>query len=179
VNLITRPPRTYHVSQDAVAEFELAIGRDPRVHVVDARSRALPHALYVPWRMLYEAEFRLGFHVLGPQASGAPRSEQEQDPFIVLMGLEHWKCMPTLLWRGRRSAYLFDSWRSTFPRVEDFVHYWRIEHLFVSSSQVAEMLNRTVSRCAFHWVPEGVDPDAYRYLPYEERDIDVLHVGRR
>jgi hypothetical protein len=75
--------------------------------------------------------------------------------------------------------YLFDAWPRTFRRIADFVRYWQIEHIFVSSSQAAKMLESSVPGATFHWVPEGVDPDGYRYLPLEKRDIDVLQVGRR
>lgn len=178
MDLITRPPRTYRVSQDAVSELEDAIARDPRVHVAGSRIGAFSRATYLPWRVIYEIESHLGVHILHPSAARTPWSRENRDQFVVLMGLDHWKCMPTFFSPGRKSAYLFDAWPNNFRRIAEFIRYWGIGRVFVSSSQAAKVLDRLVSGCAFQWIPEGVDPDVYRSLPYEERDIDVLQLGR-
>ena len=64
-------------------------------------------------------------------------------------------------------------------RYSFFADSCRIDHLFLTSSQGASSLGARLKSTACHWIPEGINPENYRFLPFAEKDIDVLQLGRR
>lgn len=110
---------------------------------------------------------------------GARSGENRRDYFAVMMDLDHSRVTPWFVRRARKSVYMFDAWPSRHGEIVRFVESWGVQYAFVSSSQAVERLGRLSGRCTFIWVPEGVDPERYQQRSYLERDIDVLHLGRR
>lgn len=167
VSLVINPAGNYHVSQEAIWEFEAAILSDPRVarltmppfrksallRIVDDRFR------YLPSRLLAD--------VAGDNL------------FVVLMGANFRMCMPHFSYPRKKSLYMFDAWPQSHETIKEFISTWSISHVFVSSSQATERLSKIEDRCQFHWIPEGVDVDVYKHYPYESKNIDVLQFGRK
>jgi glycosyltransferase involved in cell wall biosynthesis len=107
-------------------------------------------------------------------------SEKEETYFAILMGQDFVKCYPYLcLNRKKRYLYLFDVWPNDLPRFVNFIRQYKIDRVFVSASQSTSELNGRLGRSIADWIPEGVDITAYQQLPYDQRDIDVLQIGRK
>jgi glycosyltransferase involved in cell wall biosynthesis len=100
--------------------------------------------------------------------------------FAVMMGWDLYKCLPYFLVSNHhKSIYLFDAWPRDHEIIEHFVNFFHIDFVFVSSSGSCEMLRKRIKRSEIHWVPEGINPDEYRQVPYDQKNIDLLAVGRR
>jgi hypothetical protein len=41
------------------------------------------------------------------------------------------------------------------------------------------MLRARFRNTSVHWIPEGIDPDQYKHVPYDQKYIDLLALGRR
>lgn len=78
-----------------------------------------------------------------------------------------------------RMIYMFDAWPKNYESISRFVNQYAIDKVFVSASQSATDLNKLVGKNNFHYVPEGVDPTIYHASEYEQKDIDVLALGRK
>lgn len=177
MELITRPPRRYHVSQDVVTELEQAILADPRVF--PARSNpAIASLVGGATRALRKGGADLGSLVgVGRRSSG--HGSPERDYLAVMLEIDAARTAPWFIRSGRRSIYLFDAWPARHGAIRDFVEAWGIQYAFISSSQAAARLSKLSDRCTFIWVPEGVDPTQYHQRSFIEKDIDVLQLGRK
>jgi hypothetical protein len=169
MKLLLDPTGEYHVSLDAVSEFETAMCKDRRVETIRAKRGTAKALMYM---------IRLGrlAHTRFPGASG---SRKNRDFFIALMSVDIQRCLPYFLLPARKSVYLMDAWPSMHESIRDFVRMFSIRHLFLSSSIAVDQLKDLLPECTLNWIPEAVDPAAYQYLPEAERDIDVLQMGRR
>ena len=181
MKLIVNQWGRYHVSQDAVVEFERAILSDHRVHEIsqtNAAAKLLASSIYYTWRALYEAGYRSS-HKTVPDIPRETSNGHCEGYFVVLMGFGQVarKAMPYFMSLARKSMYVFDAWPQTHDKIRAFVNYWAVDHAFISSSQAAERLSKSDSRCCFHWIPEGIDPGQYGWYPYQKKHIDVLHLG--
>jgi len=175
MQLIPARSRHYHVSQDAVEEFEAAILRDPRVQ--PAKTTLITTLAHLSG----DALARLGMarpEILKAIARAASGSECS-DVVAVMMGLDVTRCVPFFSPRARKTIYLFDAWPAQHDRILDFIEFWRVDHVFVSSSEAASRLGARAKSGGVHWMPEGIDPGGYRVRPYHEKDLDVLQFGRK
>lgn len=177
MELIVLPPRTYHVSQDTVAELESAILADSRVIPAES-NRAVQAVVGGAARLFRKAGLDIGSlaRARGPADS---KRKSEKDYFAVMMEVDSARVAPWFIRGGRRSIYLFDAWPGRHRDIRQFVEAWGIQYAFVSSSGAAERLSALSDRCTFMWVPEGIDPARYRHRSFLEKDIDVLQLGRR
>jgi hypothetical protein len=169
MKLILDPTGDHHVSLDAISEFEMAVRSDQRVQAVQARRATAKALAYLLWFA----------KVLRPRFPGASESQSSRDFFVALMTVDILRCLPYFLLPARKSVYLMDAWPSMHESIADFVKMFSIQHLFLSSSIAVDQLKGHLTGCTLTWIPEGVDPSAYRYLPQAERNIDVLQMGRR
>ena len=176
MELIRSKPRQYHVSHDAVEEFETAILTDPRVAPAEMNT-ALESTLSGATRLLEKAGMSPASLVR--REHPATSEKPDRDYFAVMMDLDISRLAPWLVRSGRKSVYMFDAWPAKHAEIRDFVDSWGIQYAFVSSSQAAERLSRLSDHCTFIWVAEGVDPLQYRQRSFIERDIDVLQLGRK
>jgi hypothetical protein len=177
MELITRPPRQYHVSHDTAAELERTILEDPRV--VPAQSGGVAGAIVdVASRTLRKAGTDIGSLLRVGNRSGGG-SAMKRDYLAVMMELDAARTAPWFIRSGRRSVYLFDAWPARHGEIRSFVEAWGIQYAFISSSQGAERLTKLTDRCTFMWVPEGVEPSRYQQRSFIEKDIDVLQLGRK
>lgn len=173
IKLITFDSQDYHVSLDTVKEFETEILKNSYVKKSDKTK--LEKMFSIAWSV----GNKVG---LASFVSGILKALfflSKSDCFSVLMGWNRAKCIPSFFRRGRHSFYIFDAWASTYPEIINYVKLWKIEHVFVSSSQAAMMLNQYNSGCRFHWAPEAINPQEYKFYEYSEKNIDVLELGRK
>ena len=94
------------------------------------------------------------------------------------MGPKFPRCFPYFFGKGHKAAYLFDAWPSLYNYIVRFVNDFGVKHLFVSSKQSTSALAKILENVSVHWIPEGVYPGEYHFLPSERKDIDVLSFGR-
>ena len=74
---------------------------------------------------------------------------------------------------------LWDVWPSTWGRMYAAFEALDVKTVLVSSSQVAEMINRETKVRAY-WIPEGINAKLYhKGTPLAQRDCDVYEMGRR
>lgn len=170
LNLIIEDNNTNkHVAHDVAREFESAILSDSRT--LPAKSSLLSRSLHKLYPYLYR------FHLPIPNL---PFNVLQGDYVAVMMGtwnFEH--CMPYFMAKGQKYAYIFDAWTVVHKNIIKFVKRWDVDHVFVSSSQVANILNGYDTKCEFHWIPEGLDFSVYKSLDFADKDIDVLQIGRK
>lgn len=74
---------------------------------------------------------------------------------------------------------LWDVWPYTWGRMYAAFEALDVKTVLVSSSQVAEMINRETKVRAY-WIPEGISSKLYRKgAPLAQREFDVYEMGRR
>src|SRR5688572_17413054 len=138
MQLIVRPPRHEHVSQDTVDELEAAILRDMRVAPAHANGLA-SRAASLGTRLIELAGLDAG-RGLGARGRHARVDDPRHDYFAVMMTLDASRAAPWFVRGGRKSVYFFDAWPSRHREILRFVDSWGIQYAFVSSSQAAERL---------------------------------------
>ena len=170
MRVIINALQTTHVSEDTVGEVERAILSDPRVRSVHGNHLFPRTTGAIVWRLYEHFSPRLLSILFSLRLC--------DEHFAVLMGPRFRKCAPYFSTARRRHVYLFDAWPQWHEAIRRFVRVFRVDTLFVSSSQVAAKLD-PIGRCRAYWVPEGIDLDEYQSPPHIQRSIDVLELGRR
>ena len=179
MRLILNKSAKYHPSRDTVKEFEKIIISDPQIQTAIPANEKVSRLTYSQWRLLN----KLGM-VYNP-LSNLYRVELKSNLtkffsyFVIIMGCEFYKCLPHFQHPGSKSIYMFDAWADDHDMIGQFVKHFKVEYLFLSSSQATESLKYSVGQTQVYWIPEGIDPDEYNYYPYERKDIDVLSFGRK
>jgi glycosyltransferase involved in cell wall biosynthesis len=173
-NLITGNEGEERPSETVIREFEEAIGESEFIREVRTDSYFISRLIFRLWKSgllsgnLKNPLFRFFKLIFGGR----------KNCLIVLMGPRFPKCFPHVFRNGLKAIYLFDAWPSYFNYILKFVIDFKIDYLFVSSKQAAESLNKLIGKNNVFWVPEGVNPGDYKYLPATQRNIDVLSFGR-
>ena len=173
-----RDKRRSHVSLDTVDEFELAILSDARVDCTVLLSPFTRKRTYNVWLMLHKIG-QYALSVVKPLFGEKYFGNGHRDYFVVMMGAAVTKFGPYFILSGRKSIYLFDAWPNQHEKIIDFIESWRINNIFISSSQATESLKKYEKECNFYWIPEAINPQLYRSYPYTKKDIDVLQFGRK
>lgn len=99
--------------------------------------------------------------------------------FAVLCGGDFAYCLPSALLSTRNYLYMFDAWPHGNAILLDWVKFFSIDKIFFSALQSTETFNRMLGEQKGVWVPEGIHPKAYHFLPYEKKTLDVVEFGRR
>jgi hypothetical protein len=172
------PKRNYHVSQDNVLEFERVILSDSRVNSLDPAASGISTSVHYFFRSVERISHRSDLAIHSRVLKKYP-VRNRRDLFAVMLRMDVRKGMPFFFSSGRKALYLFDAWPNTHEAIRETLEAWKIEQVFVSSSQAADLLGKSIPGCKFNWIPEGVNPDSYHFLPYGEKDIDVLEFGRK
>lgn len=170
--------RRNHPSEDVVKEFEKAILTDESVTVASL----LSECLFLPIIYLDKLSKKLKFSIIkvARRIFVLEATPQSENNFTVLMGDDFEKYYPyAFLNKKRKNIYLFDAWPEDQERILDFIKGNKIDRVFVSSSQACDDLNRKLGSKRVYWVSEGVDVTKYKRIPYEEKKIDVLQLGRK
>lgn len=178
MKLISDWRRNPHVSLDTVDEFERAILADARIQRTVLLNPFNRRPTFYIWSKLYKVG-QNAINMINPLLGENAFSGCRRDYFAVQMGTAFTKCRPYFILAGRKSIYLFDAWPSEHEKIINFIKSWKINNVFLSSSQAAERLGNSVKECNFYWIPEAINPFLYKAYPYENRDIDVLQFGRK
>lgn len=166
----------YHVSLDAVDEFERCIEQDPQVRAEALDTGIAATGAYYRW----QARERLGVSAR-PAHRPSVKQSRAVDPgsLVILMGANFRKCFPACSTPGPKSIYLFDAWPDRHARIARFISDFGIDDVFVTASQARDAIAALVPEARLWWVPEGIDATDYRHREPAEKDIDVLALGRR
>lgn len=77
-------------------------------------------------------------------------------------------------------AYCFDCWPSAYERWAQFFRATKMKVAFISARQSAEWMTQAVPGLDAIWMPEAIELAGYAApIPFEQRSIDVLELGRR
>ncbi len=74
---------------------------------------------------------------------------------------------------------MFDAWLDTHKIIIDFVNDFKVDNVFVSSSEAVKHLKKYGTNCKFHWIPEGINRNDYKFSNYEDKNIDIVQIGRK
>ena len=167
-----------HSSLIVVEEFEKAILSDTDVKAVKAHSQLW----FLPLYYLDRITLKKGvcFTNILSRFFVFDSSDKQDSYFAVLMGKDFIKFYPyAYLNRRKRYVYFFDAWTNDQPEIIDFIQQYKINQVFVSASQAAIELNEKLERSLANWIPEGIDVSVYKQFPYNQKDIDVIQIGRK
>jgi glycosyltransferase involved in cell wall biosynthesis len=70
-------------------------------------------------------------------------------------------------------------WPASHQIAIDYIKYFHLDYVFISSSVVVQKFNHLMRDKKCYWIPEGINPDEYKFYPVEQRNIDVLAFGRK
>ena len=178
IELIASNVQSGNVSIDTLNEFESAILSDKSVTKAGVARENLMTLLF----FLDKCSRRAGINLLKTLKSNYIKSSTDEDNqiFTIMMGIDYFKLYPHLLFsKKQRSAYMFDAWPKNHDSIFNLIEDFKMDHIFFSSSQVAAIFNKRLNKGIAHWIPEAIDPYEYKQLPYEEKTIDILALGRR
>jgi hypothetical protein len=97
----------------------------------------------------------------------------------ILMGPAEYRLFPYCYGR-EMMVYCFDCWPAKYARWEAIFRHNRIRLAFFSARRSAEHFSRKIPEMQSVWLPEAVNPEAYRSSKrLAERSIDVLELGRQ
>lgn len=173
--LITAHFGKSHVSLDTVREAETIFLEDPLVFEPSFFNEFFTLSSYCFWCI----EAKLGLNANLSATIFKYLFPKRGHFFTILMGANFRKCFPWYQFPGLKCIYLFDAWPDFHTRIARFATAFHIDFLFVSSSQAAETLKVKLPKTRCYWIPEGVDSSHYTFKAYENKDIDVLALGRR
>lgn len=178
MRLITNPIVNGHVSLDTIDEFEKTILTDKLVEPIKPFNRLKVDLLYV----IYLVFAKLGISLIRKSKSkiAVHPLNDKLHLFAVIFCLDIRKiCAYALSNFNYKSIYLFDGWPSKHGKILDFFKYLKIDYLFISSFQSAEIFGSKFGFDKVHWIPEGINPEEYKQYAFEEKTIDVLALGRK
>lgn len=165
----------YLVSQDTTLEFERTILLYSKIIKAPQASYFWSRAFHRIWQYLANVDFGRKIYLCICRLFFF----RKDDFFIVLMGPKFQKCFPYFLRKGEKNCYLFDAWPVNTKKIIRFINDFNVDRIFVSSSQATRDLNLLLKENKCYWIPEGINPDEYYFLPFHEKDIDVLSIGRK
>lgn len=107
--------------------------------------------------------------------------KKDRDLFMVMMGpyriplnAADWAAT-----RGKRVAWVFDVWPSSYADLAGFAKRYKIDALFITAKQSADRIARTLENCQVKWCPEPLIDLGFQSKSWSERTIDVLQFGRK
>lgn len=80
---------------------------------------------------------------------------------------------------GKRVCYMFDAWPIYHSEVLRYADRYKLDYLIVSASQAAADLQAKSRGTKFVWMPEPLPEWEYQGVPWDQRDVDVLQLGRK
>jgi hypothetical protein len=97
----------------------------------------------------------------------------------ILMGPAEYRLFPYCCGQ-EMVVYCFDCWPEKYARWEAIFRRNRIRLAFFSARRSAEQFSKKIPEMQSVWLPEAVNPEAYRRSKsLAERSIDVLELGRK
>lgn len=167
----------YHVSLDTVKEFEQIILSDPSITSRNESNRFFSKSLFYAFRM-FTKNMVISENESNSMVSKKFKSGKE-NLFAVLMGPDFSKCLPHFVTSKNKSLYIFDAWPKEHEGIIKFLNFFKVDNVFLTSSQAVEIIQSKVKKTNCFWMPEGINPECYQFNNYKDRNIDVLAFGRR
>lgn len=169
MNLICiKNKKNLHVSQETVIDFEEALIQNKNVFIIKRLNSAVDKVLCKLFKK---------------KIFNNPFSQRTKSKIIInfsiLMGTEFNKCISHFLFSSNNSVYLFDAWSIQHEQIERFIKNFNLSTVFFSSQQVTEIFKQKNLNCQFHWIPEAIVTNRYKYYDYKNKNIDVLQFGRK
>jgi hypothetical protein len=178
MKLVINKIKNGHVSQDTVDEFEKAILKDSIV----SHAKELNKYVFKLLRFINRLCGKFGFTIIR-KTNISYKVEPLLDSkhlFTVMMGLDIYKYRSFgFLTKHNKSIFMIDAWEHDHEKIVDFVNTFKIDNIFISSLQATNMLGLLIRETKINWIPEGINPEEYKYLSYNEKNIDVLAFGRK
>lgn len=185
----------YHVSLDTVKEFEKVILTDPQISPINLKSafqRKLGFYFFHFWnRFRYPVElvsitlsiwkifYRFHFLLLSAFNKNFTLRKNRY-LFVILMGTLTDQLLPYFFDRkALKSIYIFDAWPKSLKKIYHIIDYFGVSFIFVTSSMACDLMREKYPNKKIYWVPEGINPEDYISRPFEQKNIDVLALGRR
>lgn len=164
----------YHVSLDTVNEFEQIILADSSITSKNETNRIFSKLLFFAFRMFIKNKV-----ITGNKDNSLAKKNPNDDLLAVLMGPDFSKCLPHFMFSKNKSLYIFDAWPKEHAGIIEFLNFFKVNNVFLTSSQAVEILQPQVEGTACFWLPEGINPENYMFNNYNDKSIDVLAFGRR
>ena len=177
MKLIVNNKINSHVSNDTVKELENTILSDSFKPKTTPRNPLFVNLLYYTYYLI----IKIGYLPSNTKKKRQLKKNKnvEHHLFAVLMGFDVKKWLTGCSKSRFRSIYLFDALPGVHNKIIHFVKFFRINNVFVSSSKATEILNKKLGVNQFHWIPEGINPQEYKYYTPYEKNIDVIAIGRK
>ncbi len=166
-----------HVSLDTINEFEKVILSEKNTIPIKQSNKYINKLYYAIYKFCIKSTLPiisyLNFFRIGKRSN-------TNIVFTVLMGLDIKKCLPHFFSTyQQKSIYIFDAWPNAQNQIVQFLLLFNINFVFVSSSQAAKILQTKLKNSNIFWIPEGINVEEYNYLKYDDKNIDVIAIGRK
>ena len=104
----------------------------------------------------------------------------KKEKVYLIIGYQKEKFFPYFhLDADLKALWMYDAWDPLFHDIENTIRNFKINIVFFSSKQSAEHFgDLDIPYFQSHWIPEAVDVEQYKYVPYDKRTIDLLQLGR-
>lgn len=101
--------------------------------------------------------------------------------FMVMMGAHRipLNAADWLATRGRRVAWLFDAWPSSYRDLATLARRYRIDLLLITAKQSADRMAREIESCEVKWCAEPFVDLGFKSKLWIERAVDVIQFGRK
>ena len=154
----------HHVSMDLYHDFEKKMLGRSQWDIVNGLGSISARILRQFFRIIPPVRIRIRKHknyvVIGYQ-------KEKFFPFF------HFDADMKILW-------MYDAWQTLFADIEKTIRAYKLDYVFTSSKQSADYLNTlNIPNFKSCWIPEGVNIDDYKFIPYQDRTTDILHLGRK
>lgn len=158
-----------HVSQDAIIDLENEI-----ISSVNCRIKYEPSSIFLKYLGKVYNRFPKIFNLLSV-------IRFDENLFVVLMGCGGvYTKFPLFAFASKHKIlYLFDAWEPQFPEIKQMIENLKIDIVFFTYRQSLEYFRKALPHVKSFWVPEGISLSEYYAMPYSQKDIDILHLGRR
>jgi glycosyltransferase involved in cell wall biosynthesis len=162
-----------HVSLDTVEELEQIILSNPTTVSINQTSNFFSKILYLIIKKI------LKYYRPNKKVQLKTETKLKTNIFAVLMGIGFNKCLPHFIYSANKSIYMFDAWPDKHDEIVNFLNAFKINNLFLTSSQAVQIIQSKTNNTSCFWIPEGISPEKYKYYNFDEKTIDVLALGRR
>jgi len=177
MRLIKNSSQNIHVSFDPLIEFENTILLDKEIELQTSINK-YKYKFHVNVDRLLN-KFGYSLVRVTPDSLLLRPLLDKKHLFVVMIWLDINKYFRNRFLRHNRSIYLFDAWTTEIDKIVNFITIYKIDHIFLAASQSKDILNSKIKKNNIYWIPIGINPKEYKYYSYEDKNIDVLALGRK
>lgn len=162
-----------HVANDVVEDFFLDIPEDDYNVIINHKS-------------LYSSSlsFLFRYKPLKTLINSVVKKRRTENSscnsFSILMNQDDRNILPHyFLTNNEKYLYFFDAWPRNYNNILKIVDDYAIKKAFLSSGSSCNTLNKMQDKCEFVWIPEGINTNRYTALNLQDKDIDLICIGRK